>query len=72
VSKETHNFRWIIGCSNYKLGEQWHRYKEIDVNNHDIDLLRKLFSGETTVSMLTVFSFVLYYNLFFISIEVRR
>ena len=55
VVRETHSFRWIIGCTNYKLGEQWHRYKEIDAKTHDIELLRKLFSGEAIVSILISF-----------------
>ena len=42
--------RWIIGCTNYKPKEQWHIYREIDIQKNDIDLLRKLFSGETIVS----------------------
>ena len=50
IEKGTNKMRWIIGCTNYKPKEQWHRFREIDIQKNDIDLLRKLFSGETIVS----------------------
>jgi hypothetical protein len=49
--KETNNSRWIIGCTNYKPKDQWHRFIEIDAQKNDIDLLRKLFNGEAIVSI---------------------
>ncbi|CAB4446291.1 unnamed protein product [Rhizophagus irregularis] len=46
LEKESYKYRWIIGCTNYKPQEKWHRYIEIDTQKIDIDLLRKLFNGE--------------------------
>ena len=51
LEKESYKYRWIIGCTNYKPQEKWHRYIEIDIQKINIDLLRKLFNGEAIVSM---------------------
>jgi hypothetical protein len=50
MEKESLKYRWIIGCTNYKPQEKWHRYIEIDTQKIDIDLLRKLFNREDIVS----------------------
>jgi hypothetical protein len=55
MEKETKNSCWIIRCTNYKPKDQWHRFIEIDAQNDDIDLLRKLFNGEAIVSILILF-----------------
>ncbi|PKY56493.1 hypothetical protein RhiirA4_476824 [Rhizophagus irregularis] len=59
LEKETYKYRWIIGCTNYKPQEKWHRYIVVDTQQIDIDLLRKLFNGEAIVSMFNWFLIII-------------
>ncbi|CAG8724938.1 18285_t:CDS:2, partial [Racocetra persica] len=36
----------FIGCSMYRIGDQWHRYTKVDSEKVDIVLLRDLFLGK--------------------------
>ncbi|CAG8738842.1 21803_t:CDS:2, partial [Racocetra persica] len=44
ISQDIQNvYQWFIGCSIYRIGDQWHRYIKINSENVDIVLLRDLF-----------------------------